>query len=137
MKTKYPNLQDRPRPRIFSTLIPYQLLPPSVKDFKCRIVYLCRNPVDRFISLWHFVNFNRSEPLQQDSMEAGLEIMCREVEAFGPPLWGHVLGYWRMSMENPEKVLFLKFEDLKENIISHLNRLAQFQSLPFSEEDER
>ena len=40
-------------------------------------------------------------------------------------------------MERPEKVLFMKFEDLKENIISHLKRLAQFLSLPFSEEEER
>ena len=83
MKTEYPNLQDLSRPRIFPTLIPYQLLPSSVKDFKCRIVYLCRSPVDRFISLWHFVNCNQFEPLQPDSMEADLEMMCREVEAFG------------------------------------------------------
>ena len=34
-------------------------------------------------------------------------------------------------------MLFLKFEDLKENIISHFKRLAQFLSLPFSEEEER
>ena len=58
------------------------------------------------------------------------------VEAFRA-FWGHVLGYWRMSRERPENRLFLKFEDLKEGIISHLKKLAHFLSFPFSEEEER
>ena len=39
--------------------------------------------MDRFISLWPFVNRNQPEPPQPDYMEAGLEMMCREVEVFG------------------------------------------------------
>ena len=131
MKTEFPNLQDLPRPRFISTHLPYELLPPSVKDSKCRIVYMCRNPVDRVISLWHFVNLNRPEPLKQDSLEAGLEMMCREVEGHRP-FWGHVLGYWKLRKERPGKVLFLKYEDLKEDIIPHLKSLAEFLGIPFS-----
>ena len=62
--------------------------------------------------------------------------MCKGIEGF-VPFWGHVLGYWRVSKERPEKVLFLKYEDLKEDIIPHLKSLAQFLGIPFSEGEER
>ena len=42
-----------------------------------------------------------------------------------------------MSRENPDKVLFLKYEDLKEDIITHIKRLAHFLGFPFYEEEER
>ncbi|XP_019079632.1 cytosolic sulfotransferase 15-like [Vitis vinifera] len=71
-----------------------------------------------------------------DSLEAGLEMVCKRIEGCGP-YWDHVLGYWRMSRERPEKVLFLKYEDLKEDIIYQLKRLAHFLGVPFSEEEER
>ncbi|KAL6328055.1 hypothetical protein AAG906_033324 [Vitis piasezkii] len=71
-----------------------------------------------------------------DSLEAGLEMVCKGIEGCGP-YWDHVLGYWRMSRERPEKVLFLKYEDLKKDIICQLKRLAHFLGVPFSEEEER
>ncbi|RVW92941.1 Cytosolic sulfotransferase 15 [Vitis vinifera] len=92
--------------------------------------------LDKFISLWHFVNHNRPEPLQPDSLEAGLEMVCKGIEECGP-YWDHVLGYWRMSRERPEKVLFLKYEDLKNDIICQLKRLAHVLGVPFSKEEER
>ena len=136
MKTEDPNLQEIPRPRFLATHLPYQLLPPPVKDSKCRILFMCRNPVDKFISLWEFGNRNRPEPLPAASLEAGLEMMCKGMEGCGP-YWDHVLGYWRMSWEKPEKVLFLKYEDLKEDIITHVKRIADFLGVPFSEEEDR
>ena len=42
-----------------------------------------------------------------------------------------------MGKEKPEKVLFLKYEGLKEDIIPHLKSLAHFLGIPFSEEKER
>ena len=97
---------------------------------------MCRNQVDKFISLWEFMNRNRPEPLPAASLEAGLEMMCKGMEGCGP-YWDHVLGYWRMSWEKPEKVLFLKYEDLKEDIITHVKRIADFLGVPFSEEEDR
>ncbi|GMJ01670.1 sulfotransferase 2A, ARABIDOPSIS THALIANA SULFOTRANSFERASE 2A [Hibiscus trionum] len=39
------------RPRLFGTHVPYASLPTSIKDSKCKIVYICRNPMDMFISI--------------------------------------------------------------------------------------
>lgn len=140
-KTEHPNyLQDLPHPRLLASHPPYQLLPASITDCSSsnprRIVYLCRNPLDMFMSPWHFMNRNLPEPLELDSLEAGLEMVCKGINVCGP-YWDHVLGYWRMSKERPDKVLFLKFEDLKDDIICELKRLAHFLRIPFSEEEER
>ncbi|GFS33386.1 sulfotransferase 2B [Actinidia rufa] len=53
------------------------------------------------------------------------------------PFWDHVLDYWKESLERPQKVLFLKYEDLKENPILHMKRLAEFMGVPFSIEEEK
>ena len=42
-----------------------------------------------------------------------------------------------MSCERPEKVQSLKSEDLKEDIITHMKRIAEFLGVPFSEEEEK
>ncbi|KAB1207035.1 Cytosolic sulfotransferase 15 [Morella rubra] len=51
-----PDLTHLTSPRLLSTHLPYSLLTRSVKDSMCKIVYLCRNPKDTFVSLWHFQN---------------------------------------------------------------------------------
>ncbi|KAG6711329.1 hypothetical protein I3842_05G047400 [Carya illinoinensis] len=53
-KKEVPNLIPFTSPRLFSPHLSYVLLPTSVKDSTCKIVYLCRNPKDTFVSLRHF-----------------------------------------------------------------------------------
>ncbi|PON83607.1 Sulfotransferase domain containing protein [Trema orientale] len=93
-------------PRLVSTHIPYSSFPNSIKHSKCRIVYICRNPLDVIISIWHFVNN------------------------------GHPDRFWKASLEKPEKVLFLKYEDLKEDTFFQARRIAEFVGFPFSKEEE-
>uniref|UniRef100_A0A0E0IEI7 Sulfotransferase n=1 Tax=Oryza nivara TaxID=4536 RepID=A0A0E0IEI7_ORYNI len=49
-------LDALPSPRLLSTHLPHQLLPPRVAELGCRIVYLCREPKDVVVSTWHFMN---------------------------------------------------------------------------------
>ncbi|KAF6173542.1 hypothetical protein GIB67_042672 [Kingdonia uniflora] len=60
---------------------------------------------------------------------------CSGVSLFGP-FWDHVLGYWKASLDKPEKVLFLKYENLKNDAKLNLKRLAEFLGYPFSLEEE-
>ena len=111
-------------PRIFAIHTPYSLLLHSVKDSNCRIVYICRNPLDHFISLWRFVDsIGTQSPgdVKATLYEDALEMFCEGVNAFGP-IWDHLLGYWKESKERPDKVLFLTYEDLKEDAIPHIKR---------------
>ncbi|KAI3934133.1 hypothetical protein MKW92_029846 [Papaver armeniacum] len=130
--------------RLIATHIPYTSLPDSVidRDINCKIVYICRNPQDTFISTWHFINKMRTLPESNNkstpplsktktntplSIEDAFELFCSGVSDFGP-YWDHVLGYWKGSLETPCKVLFLKYEDLK--------KLAEFLGHSFSMEEE-
>ena len=47
-----------------------------------------------------------------------------------------MLGYWRASLESPERILFLKYEDLKNETIYWVNEISQFIGYPFSLKEE-
>jgi hypothetical protein len=87
------------------------------------------------VSLWHFTNKLRPTSRAPISLEEAFDMFCRGVSPFGP-YWDHVLGYWKESLEKPQKVLFLKFEEMKEQPIANLRRLAEFLECPFSPEEE-
>ncbi|XP_042518272.1 cytosolic sulfotransferase 15-like [Macadamia integrifolia] len=131
-----PNLADFPSPRLFATHIPYPWLPESIKNSNCKIVYLCRNPRDTLVSYWHFTNKARPETLGPLSLEKGLEMFCKGITGFGP-FWDHALGYWNENLERPQKVLFLKYEELKNDIKCQVKRLAEFMGCPFTIGEER
>ncbi|XP_073131606.1 cytosolic sulfotransferase 12-like [Henckelia pumila] len=130
-----PDIESLPSPRLFSTHIPYFSLPESVRDsHACKIVYLCRNPKDVFVSLWHFTNRLRLKEMGTNSLADAFDQFCNGVSLFGP-FWDHVLQYWNQSKENPDKIFFLKYEDLKRDPQYYLRRLAEFLECPFSAEE--
>ena len=51
------------------------------------------------------------------------------------PFWDHVLGYYKESLEKPEKILFLKYGELKNEPVRVLKDLADFLGYGFSEEE--
>uniref|UniRef100_A0A5B7B9K4 Sulfotransferase n=2 Tax=Davidia involucrata TaxID=16924 RepID=A0A5B7B9K4_DAVIN len=137
LKPPFPDLENIPSPRIFATHMPYASLPSSIRDSKCRIVYMCRNPLDMLVSYWHFTSKLRPKTLEPVSLDQLVDMFCCGFIGYGP-FWDHVLGYWKASQEIPNnKVLFLKYEDMKVETISHLKILADFMGFPFSLEEER
>ncbi|PON58481.1 Sulfotransferase domain containing protein [Parasponia andersonii] len=132
---KAPDLTVATPPRLFSTHIPYASLPESIKCSECRIVYICRNPLDVIVSFWHFATRDHPERRSLWTMEDYVDKFCKGEQGFGP-FWDHVLGYWKESLVKPEKVLFLKYEEMKEDTAAHVKRIAEFIRFPFSEEEE-
>ncbi|KAK8271476.1 hypothetical protein V6Z11_D11G263200 [Gossypium hirsutum] len=105
------------QPRLFSIHLPYASLPTSIKDSNRKIVYLC-------------------EGFEPVSLDGAFEMFCQGINEFGP-FFDHVLGYWRASQEKSSKILFLQYEDFKEDIDSHLKKLAMFLGVPFTNEEEK
>ncbi|KAL0297350.1 UNVERIFIED_CONTAM: Cytosolic sulfotransferase 15 [Sesamum radiatum] len=131
-----PELENIPRPRIFSTHMPFKILPDSIRESGCRIIYICRNPLDQFVSHYHFMLQNKIEkdavPLELDEI---FDMFCQGIQPFGP-FWDNMLGYWNAHLKNPQKLLFLKYEDLKQDVSSHVKQIAEFIGFPFSAEEE-
>jgi hypothetical protein len=44
------------RPRHFKTHLPFSLLPPNL-EYKCKVVYVARNPKDVAVSYYHLSKF--------------------------------------------------------------------------------
>ncbi|XP_054824823.1 cytosolic sulfotransferase 12-like [Prosopis cineraria] len=134
-QTTMPDLRSFPSPRLFATHLPYILLPESVKQSRCKIVYLCRNPNDQFVSMWHFANKLRPETRGLISIEDSFDKFCQGKIGYGP-FWDHILGYYKESLERPEKTMFLRFEELKSAPVNVLKDLAEFIGCGFSKDEE-
>ncbi|ESW05668.1 hypothetical protein PHAVU_011G199500 [Phaseolus vulgaris] len=100
------SLSNMSEPRVLGTHVPFPSLPQSIIKSNCKIIYICRNPFDTFY--------------------------CNGIMGFGP-WWSHMLGYWKESIARPNKVLFLKYEDLKEDTVFHVKRIADFLDSPITQ----
>ncbi|QCD85777.1 desulfoglucosinolate sulfotransferase A/B/C [Vigna unguiculata] len=123
-------------PRLFGTHIPFPSLSESITECDCKIIYICRNPFDTFISAWDYFDKIKDHSLSALTMEEAFEMYCNGIIEFGP-WWSHMLGYWNESIVRPNKVLFLKYEDLKEDGNFCVKRVAEFLGFPFTQEEER
>ncbi|CAN1296895.1 Cytosolic sulfotransferase 16 [Linum perenne] len=70
-----------------------------------------------------------------DRIEDGFEQFCLGFSIAGP-YWDHVLGYWKASLEYPDRVLFVKYEELKSETVKWVKKLAEFLGCGFSMEEE-
>ncbi|KAL6638757.1 hypothetical protein ACP70R_023616 [Stipagrostis hirtigluma subsp. patula] len=125
-------LDALPSPRLMSTHMHHSLLPASITENPgCKIIYICRDPKDMLVSLWHFVR----ELIPDLTFSDLFEHACQGV-SYNGPIWDHVLGYWNASKASPEKVLFLRYEDMLRNPIDNTRNLARFVGQPFSPAEE-
>ncbi|KAL0909359.1 hypothetical protein M5K25_020218 [Dendrobium thyrsiflorum] len=134
---RLPDLDVLPSPRQFATHIPYSVLPNSVRDSPCRIIYLCREPKDTLVSTYHYSKgMHRPEATPQPMpLPEAMELFCKGLSMYGP-VWEHQLEYWQESQSQPDKVLFLKYEDMKADPEANVRRMAEFMGRPFSVEEE-
>ncbi|KAL5800186.1 hypothetical protein ACOSQ4_033070 [Xanthoceras sorbifolium] len=84
-------------------------LPNSIKtNSDCKIVYITRNPKDTCVSFWHLANKLGGATHDPYPIEKAFDQFC---EGY----LDHVLEYWLESLKMPDKILFLKYEDLKRD----------------------
>ncbi|CAD6234667.1 unnamed protein product [Miscanthus lutarioriparius] len=126
-------LETLPSPRLLSTHMSLSLLPKSTVSSGCRIVYMCRDPKDAFVSWWYF--YNKVHIGYHIDLETAFNMFSEGFSDHGP-CWGHYLEYWRESIARSDKVLFLKYEDMILEPIKHVIRLALFLGAPFSIREE-
>ncbi|CAN6917757.1 unnamed protein product, partial [Brassica oleracea] len=100
---------------LFSTHIPYGLLPESISKSGCKMV--------------------RQWPSQY-TLEESFDMFCRGLSLYGPYL-DHVMSYWNAYQENPDQILFLKYETIRADTLPYVKRLAEFMGYGFTAEEEK
>nr|GME03735.1 flavonol sulfotransferase-like [Ipomoea batatas] len=107
----------------------------EIRSSSCRIVYVFRDPKDVLVSYWHFFNKMRPKESSSISLQEAFNQFTRGASPYGP-YWDHVTSYYKASIQFPNKVFFVRYEDLKTETVFHVKRLAEFVGWPFSEEEE-
>ncbi|KAK5841580.1 hypothetical protein PVK06_003901 [Gossypium arboreum] len=88
-----------PKNPLLATHVPYSSLPRSIIDSSCKIVYICRDPKDSFVSNYlFFVRILASKDMMPLALEEAFELYCQGVSPYGP-YWDHVLGFLKASLD--------------------------------------
>ncbi|XP_069638578.1 sulfotransferase 1B1-like isoform X2 [Haliaeetus albicilla] len=115
-------LATMPSPRVVKTHLPTQILPKSFWENRCKMVYVGRNAKDVAVSFYHFDLMNKFEPHPGTWAQYLEEFMAGRV-AYGS-WYDHVKGYWERRKDHP--ILYLFYEDLKEDLRREIAKVAQF-----------
>nr|XP_060636549.1 sulfotransferase 1C2-like [Anolis sagrei ordinatus] len=121
--------EGMPSPRTLKTHFPVQLLPSSFWEQKCKIIYVARNIKDNAVSFFHFhrMNLLLPEPGHWDDF---LKNFVAGKVAYG--CWfDHVRGWWEAKKNHP--ILYLFYEDIKEDPAREIQKVAQFLDIKLSE----
>ncbi|ESQ29130.1 hypothetical protein EUTSA_v10024068mg [Eutrema salsugineum] len=122
-------------PRLFSTHMPLHAMHKTLKDSSCKIVYVCRNMKDTLVSWWFFSCAIYKLERNRSILESLFKSFCNGTFSYGP-FWEHLLSYWRGSLEDPKRVLFMRYEEMKAEPHDQIKRLADFLGCPFTKEEE-
>uniref|UniRef100_A0A674HH62 Sulfotransferase n=1 Tax=Taeniopygia guttata TaxID=59729 RepID=A0A674HH62_TAEGU len=122
-------LEAMPSPRIIKTHIPAHILPKSFWENRCKMIYVGRNAKDVAVSYYHFDLMNKFHPHPGTWAQYLEEFMAGKV-AYGS-WYDHVKGYWERRKDHP--ILYLFYEDLKEDLRREIAKVAQFLGQKLSE----
>ncbi|KAF1373906.1 hypothetical protein PFLUV_G00243790 [Perca fluviatilis] len=123
-------LKEMDPPRIIKTHLPFQLVPPGFWENKCKAIYVARNAKDNLVSYYHFDCMNMTQP-DPGPWEGYIPKFMRGELAWGS-WYDHVKGYW---MEREKKnILYLFYEDMKENPRREVERIMRYLDLSVSDE---
>ncbi|KAB0381517.1 hypothetical protein FD755_003434 [Muntiacus reevesi] len=118
----YNLLKDKEGPRFITSHLPVQLFPRSFFKSKAKMIYLIRNPRDVLVSGYFFW---RSAKLvkKPQSLEQYFEWFIQGNVVFGS-WFDHTRGW--MSMRDKENFLILRYEEMKWDTRSTVEKICQF-----------
>ncbi|NXK61880.1 ST1B1 Sulfotransferase, partial [Sylvietta virens] len=116
-------------PRVVKTHLPVDILPKSFWENGCKMIYVGRNAKDVAVSYYHFDLMNKFMPHPGTLAQYLEEFMAGRV-AYGS-WYNHVKGYWQRRKDHP--ILYLFYEDLKEDLRREVAKVAQFLGQKLSE----
>eukprot|EP00924_Labyrinthula_sp_SR-Ha-C_P016600 snap_masked-scaffold_6-processed-gene-8.29-mRNA-1 protein AED:1.00 eAED:1.00 QI:0/0/0/0/1/1/2/0/300 len=117
------NDEQKYSPRVFKSHETYDTIAKGGK-----YVVVTRNPEDAFVSNYHFMLTSPVANTSTCSMTAFGKVLYSKCGIFGLPI-DHIESYVEAKKNNPENILFLFYEDMKENPRDNIEKIARFMGL--------
>nr|XP_020670882.1 sulfotransferase 6B1-like [Pogona vitticeps] len=115
--------------RIIPTHLDGNMLPPTFRLKKCKVIYLIRNPKDIAVSMYHYYKENPNLPTV-DSWPRFLEMFLKGDVVCGS-WFDHVLSWEKHK--NEKNTLFLFYEDMKKDLPTVVRKVSAFLGVNISE----
>lgn len=128
--TGFELLKDTPAPRLLKTHLPLALLPQTLLDQKVKVVYVARNAKDVAVSYYHFYRMAKVHP-NPGTWDSFLEDFMAGEVSYGS-WYQHVQEWWELRHTHP--VLYLFYEDMKENPKREIQKILEFVGCSLPEE---
>jgi len=115
-------VNNLPSPRFIKSHLHFSLLPQQLINgsTKAKIIYVARNPKDTCISFYH-------HSCLLDGYGGTLDQFVEQFvtdNVFCSPFWTHLKEFW--DIRDRKDVLFLKYEDMKQDLPSIIRETATF-----------
>ncbi|XP_004614069.2 amine sulfotransferase-like [Sorex araneus] len=125
------NYITRPSPRLFSSHLPYYLVPNGLKNKKAKIVYVYRNPKDVMTSFFHFSNLVVKLEVAE-SIQSYMNTFL-DGKVIGSIWFDHVKGWY--EHRHKFNILFVSYEEMKKDLKSAVQKICKFLGKELSEDD--
>ncbi|XP_037684889.1 sulfotransferase 1 family member D1 [Choloepus didactylus] len=123
-------LNSMQSPRLVKTHLPVQLLPSSFWKNDCKMIYVARNAKDVAVSYYYFYQMAKMHP-EPGTWEEFLDKFMAGKVNFGS-WYDHVKGWWEKRKDY--QILYLFYEDMKEDPKGGLQKLLKFLKKDLTEE---
>lgn len=127
------HLRKTRSPRLLATHLPLKLIPKQLQQAKCKIIYVVRNPKDNAVSYYHHHKMSTFLGNYKGSWDEFLTHYTGGHVVYGS-WFDHVLPYWKFSLERPDRVMVVSFEELKIELGAMVQRISQFLGRPLGPE---
>src|SRR5438093_4244211 len=114
-----------PSPRVIPTHVPFRLYPTMVFERHCKRVYVVRHPKDVAVSFYHHHRSHQVLGQYQGTWDDFFECFLNGHVVYGS-WFEHTLGWWGNIQASPGHVLVLHYEDMHQDLATHIRRLGTF-----------
>ncbi|XP_066467100.1 amine sulfotransferase-like [Tiliqua scincoides] len=119
-----------PSPRLFSTHLPYFLVPKGLRSGRPKLIYVARNPKDVLVSYYHFSKFSKKLEEVED-FDTFMDRFLEGKVIFNSWL-DHIEGWY--AHRNDFNILFLTYEEMKKDLRGTILKICNFLGKRLSEE---
>ncbi|CAG2166188.1 unnamed protein product [Oppiella nova] len=126
-------LKSKKSQRLIATHLPTTHIPRQLRQMKCKIIYVVRNPKDAAVSYYYHHRMSSFLGNYKGSWDDFCKLFVSGQLVYGDWL-SHVEGFWRLHQHNPNQVLFLSYEELKTDLPKMVALIANFLGKDLSDE---